>query len=243
MESLAGKVVLITGANRGLGKGIARALADVGAKLTIAARDSEQLEQTAIELRSGGGEVFAHPVDVAEESQVETLFAHHMEHYSRLDILINNAGAFDGGLFHQLTTEAWDNVMNVNLRGPFLCGRAAFRIMLEQNGGRILNIGSISGQRPRRGSAPYTTSKFGMEGLTQSMALDGRKHGIVVSCLHPGNILTERRAESTTAMDSEPMMTVDEVAEVALTMVSMPPHINMLSSIVLPVQQKYLGRG
>ena len=133
--------------------------------------------------------------------------------------------------------------MAVNLRGPFLCTRAAFRIMKEQGGGRIINIGSISAQRVRPNSAPYSTSKFGITGLTHATALDGRDYGIVCSCLHPGNTLVERREESDAPTDDEPMMTVDELAQAAATMATLPLHVNMLEAIVLPVGQLYVGRG
>jgi NAD(P)-dependent dehydrogenase (short-subunit alcohol dehydrogenase family) len=243
MTKLSGKVALVTGANRGIGKGIARGLAKEGAKLTIAARDEKLLAEAARELQALGAEVLAVATDVTDEAQVERLFAASQERYGRLDVAVSNAGAFDGGRFDKLSSKAWDKVIAVNLRGPFLCGRAAFRIMKEQKGGRIINIGSISAQRAREGSAPYTTSKFGLWGMTQAMALDGRPHGIAVSCLHPGNVLTERRAGSSFESDKEPMMSVDELAEVCVLMASLPPHVNMLEAIVLPVEQLYLGRG
>ena len=243
MGKLQEKVVLVTGANRGIGKGIARAMAAEGAKVVIAARNEELLQAAAAELEATGTEVLAVPTDVTDEDQVEKLFSATMERFGRLDVAVSNAGAFDGGRFGKLTAKAWDKVIAVNLRGPFLCGRAAFRIMQQQGGGRIINIGSISAQRPREGSAPYTTSKFGLWGMTQAMALDGRPHNIAVSCLHPGNVLTERREQSTNKSYEEPMMTVDELAEVAVLMATLPPHVNMLEAIVLPVQQLYLGRG
>lgn len=243
MGRLDSKAVLITGGNRGIGKGIALAMAAEGARVTIAARDETLLGETAKELQALGAEVLAVPTDVTDESDVEKLFDAHQKRFERLDVLVSNAGAFDGGWFGDLKTADWDKVIAVNLRGPFLCGRAAFRIMKPQGGGRIINIGSISAQRARDGSAPYTTSKFGVWGLTQAMALDGRAHGIVVSCLHPGNVMTERRASSDKPSDQEPMMSTAELAEVAVLMASLPPHVNMLESIVLPVEQLYLGRG
>ena len=109
-----------------------------------------------------------------------------METFNRLDILVNNSGAFDGGPLDELSTEALDNVLSVNLRAPFLCTRAAMQIMKQQGGGRIINIGSISAQRVRPGAGPYCASKFGIWGLTQVTALEGRPHGIAASCLHHG---------------------------------------------------------
>ena len=108
-----------------------------------------------------------------------------MEHYHRLDILVNNAGAFSWGPFDQLPTETWDDVIAINLRGAFLCARAAFRIMKDQGGGRIINIGSISASRVHPRNAPYSCSKFALVGLTQTIALEGREHNINCGILHP----------------------------------------------------------
>ena len=166
-----------------------------------------------------------------------------MERFGRLDVLVNNAGAFDGGPIDELSVEKWDRVVAVNLRGPFLCSRAAFRIMKKQGGGRIINIASISAQRVRPRSAAYAATKHGLWGLTQVTALEGREHGIIASCLHPGNVVNEWRALGSRPEDREPMMEPDELAQAALLMAVLPPHVNMLEAIVLPVMQEYLGRG
>lgn len=242
MGKLDGKVVLVTGGSKGIGKGIARAMAAEGANLVLAARDHEVLQRTASELAARGVEVLAVPTDVTDEGQVEALFAQTTDRFGQLDVLVNNAGAFDGGPLDELSTEVWDKVIAVNLRGPFLCTRAAMRIMKKQGGGRIINIGSISAQRVRPNSAPYSTSKHGLWGLTQSTALDGRDHGIVASCLHPGNVMVERR-ETTRSEDDEPMMTTDDIAQAALLMATLPENVNMLEAIVLPAGQLYIGRG
>ena len=139
--------------------------------------------------------------------------------------------------------EAWNNVVGACLTGTFLCSRRAFGLMKDHGGGRILNIGSISAQRPREGSAPYAAAKFGVWGLTQATALDGRPFGIVASCLHPGNVRVERRQGSGDESEDEPMMSTETIAEAALVMLTLPPSVNMLEAIVLPVDQLYLGRG
>ncbi len=240
MGKLDGKVALITGGNKGIGKGIARGLAAEGATLVLAARGVEELNQTAEELREGGTTVLTVPTDVKDEAQIEALFERTMEVFNRLDILVNNSGAFDGGPLDELSTEALDNVLSVNLRAPFLCTRAAMRIMKQQGGGRIINIGSISAQRVRPQAGPYCASKFGIWGLTQVTALEGRPHGIVASCLHPG--ATQVRDVPDSAEEADRMQ-VDELAQAAVLMATLPPHVNMLEAIVLPVQQPYLGRG
>ena len=243
MGQLDGKVAIVTGGNRGIGKGIAKGLAAEGASLTIAARDAELLSETAEELRAIGTNVLAVPTDVTDEAQIMTLFEKAMAEYDRLDIMVNNAGAFDGGPIDELSTEAWDKVIGVNLRAPFLCSREAMRIMKEQGeGGRIINVGSISAHRVRPRSAPYSASKFGIWGLTQVIALEGRPHGITASCLQPGNTYVER-IQNRPHPPTEPMMDVDDLAQAAVLMATLPPNINMLEATVLPVGQLYIGRG
>jgi NAD(P)-dependent dehydrogenase (short-subunit alcohol dehydrogenase family) len=242
MGNLEGRVALVTGANKGIGKGIARGLATRGAALVLAARGVAELEAAAEEIRALGGPVAALPTDVTDEAQVESLFARAIEQFSRLDILVNNAGAFEGGPIDELSAQAWDQVIAVNLRGPFLCTRAAMRNMKRQRSGRIINIGSISAQRVRPHSAAYSASKHGIWGLTQVTALEGREHGITCCCLHPGNVLVERR-HTGRVEDAEPMILVQEIAEVAVLMATLPPHVAMLEAIVLPRDQLYVGRG
>lgn len=243
MGKLDDRVALVTGGNKGIGKGIARGLAAEGASLVLTARGEADLEQTAEELRADGREVLALRSDVTEEGEVSRLFGQVLEKFGRLDLLVNNAGAFDGGPLDELSVEAWDRVLAVNLRAPFLCTREAMRIMKRQGGGRIINIGSIAAQRVRPHSAPYSASKHGLWGLTQVTALEGRDFGITCGCLHPGNTLVERRIESGKEEDDEPMMTVDELAQAAVLMATLPAYINMLEAIVLPIGQLYLGRG
>jgi len=240
MGALSGKVAIVTGGGSGIGKGIAQIFAEEGCTVVIAGRQVERLQAAAQEMGKTGSVVLAVPPAVADEAQGKALFQQTMERFGRLDILVNSAGAFDGGPLENVTLQAWNNVMNANVTGPFLCMREAFPIMKKAGGGRIINIGSISAQRSRENSSPYTTSKFAIEGLTHSGALEGRDFGIAVSCLHPGNVLVERRAK---AKDPEPMMDVRNIARTALLMATLDPEINMLDAIVLPLAQKYIGRG
>ncbi len=246
MGQLDGKVAIVTGGGSGIGKGIAQAYAEEGCAVVIAGRNAERVSAVASALGATGATVVAIPTDVTDEGQVKALFAQTMERFGRLDIVVNSSGAFDGGPIDEISLEAWNNVIGANLTGPFLCIREAFPIMKAAGGGRIINIGSISAQRSRENMAPYTSSKFGVWGLTQSAALEGRPYGIAVSCLHPGNTLVERRAEGKEAgrrEDDEPMIAVEDMARVALLMATLPPEANMLEAIVLPVKQLYIGRG
>ncbi len=238
-----GQVALVTGASRGIGRAIALGLAREKACLALAARSADALSETARLCREqGAAAALAIPADISDEAQVEALFAQLARNFGRLDVLVNNAGAFDGGPLDQLSTEAWDRVLAVNLRGPFLCTRAALRLMKPARRGRIINIGSISAQRVRPHSAPYSASKHGLWGLTQVTALEGREYGVTCCCLHPGNVQVERRATDSPE-DQEPMIGPDELAEVAVLMAVQPPHVQFLEAIVMPRDQLYIGRG
>ncbi|MCH2320902.1 MAG: SDR family oxidoreductase [SAR202 cluster bacterium] len=243
MGQLEGKISIITGGGTGIGLGIARAFVKEGAKVVLAARNLPRLEEAANELQGLGGTVEVVPTDVTQEAEVQSLFSKTMDTFGRLDIQVNNSGAFDGGPIDEITLETWNKVIGVNLTGVFLCTREAMRIMKTQKGGRIINIGSISSRMPRMNSAPYTSSKHAVIGLTKSTALEGRPYGISAGALHPGNVEVEWRAKSTTSMDQESMMTPDDIAVAALAMAVLPPYVNMLDATVLPVEQLYVGRG
>ena len=242
MGKLEGKVCIITGASSGIGKEIAQYFSAEGAKLILAARRLDKLEELANDLNKVN-ETTIVKTDVSEEEDIINLFEITKQKYSQLDIVVNNAGIFDGGSIESLSLETWSKTMTVNLTGVFLCTREAFKIMKPQKNGRIINIGSISGQMPRMNSAPYTSSKHGLIGLTKSSALEGRAHGISVGCLNPGNVLTEWSDESKGSMPQEPMMDTTAIASAALTMAAMPPEVNMLDTTVLPIGQLYIGRG
>ena len=240
MGKLDGKVAVITGGGSGIGKAIAKAFADDGARVVIAARGLERLEEAAMEI---GGDVTAVQCDVRNEAQIESLFAKTEEVYGPVDILVNNAGLAAPGPNQELDLEAWNSVISVNLTGVFLCSKHALKRMIPRKSGRTLNIGSISGQKSRPHAAAYTTSKFGLDGLTRSMALDGREHGIAVSALHPGNVDTDIWRGMSQVLDVEGAVPLEDMGRAALSIVSMDDGVNVLSTIILPVSQPYVGRG
>ena len=243
MGRLEDKVTIVTGGSRGIGRAIARAFAREGARLAIASRNADKLQEVAAEIGSEGAAVMAVPADVTDEAQVVTLFERTVREFGRLDILVNNAGTTAMGPIDTLTLEQWHKVIGVNLTGAFLCSREAMKIMKPQQSGRIINFGSVSAQMPRKNSVPYSTSKAGIVGLTRATALEGRAFGVVASCLHPGNVASELTEDLDPSVQAEAMMTPDEVARSVVTMAAMPPDINMLEAIVLSVEMPYLGRG
>jgi NAD(P)-dependent dehydrogenase (short-subunit alcohol dehydrogenase family) len=243
MPQLDHRVAIVTGASTGIGLAIAKAFAAEGAKVVLAARSHERLQAAADAIQANGGEALAIPTDVAKENQVEVLFARALEAYGRLDILVNNAGVAAPDAVENLKLEDWQRVIDVNVTGAFLCAREAFRLMKPAGGGRIINIGSISAKVPRHKSAAYTTSKFALEGLTRSLALDGRAYGIAVSVLQPGNTDTPIWHGAEEKARKEGLMAAEEVARVAVLIASLPADVNLYESVVLPVTMPFLGRG
>ncbi len=243
MGVLDGKVAIVTGSNRGIGRGIARGFARAGASLALAARDAALLDDAAEEFRGLGAQVAVIPTDVTDEDAVNRLVDQTLARFGTLDLLVNNAGIAQHSPLVDMALADWQRTLDVNLTGPFLCARAALRVMVAAGRGRIINVASISSQRVRPGSASYSASKFGLWGLTQVIALEGRAHGVSCSCLNPGNTWVERRTGTQRREDEEPMMTVDELAAAAVTMAAMPDHVNMLEATVLPVGQSFIGRG
>jgi NAD(P)-dependent dehydrogenase (short-subunit alcohol dehydrogenase family) len=243
MGQLDGKIALVTGSSRSMGKAIAIALAKEGASLVLAARNAEGLNATAKAIKTLGREVEVVPTDVKIEAQIDNLFKKVIKRFGRLDILVNNSGVFNGGPIDKISTEDWDAVIATNLRAPFLCTRAAFAIMKKQGGGRIINIGSISASRVRQGNAPYSSAKFGLVGLTHTTALEGREFNITCGILHPGNVERDNAPKQGAGWAKEPKMSQEEIAAAAVFMACQPPHVNVLEIIQLPKDQLYLGRG
>ncbi len=243
MDRLKGKVALVTGAARGIGKAIAFGLADEGADLVIADKDVAGMEAVSRAILDKGVRVEAVPTDVTVESQIEALFARTMERFGRLDILVNNAGVFGAAPIDQMTTETWDRVIAVDLRAPFICTRAAFRIMKKQGEGRIINVSSISAFRVRPNNAAYSAAKAGLIGLTHTTALEGRKLGINCGCVFPGEVEHEGFGPPPPGVQREPAMTTAETAAAVVYMACQPNHVNVLELVQLPREQLYVGRG
>ncbi len=243
MPQLTGKAAIVTGGSKGIGKAIARAFLDAGADVIIAARNQSDLHAATGELAAGGGRIESIRADVSREVDVKRIFARASDLFGRVDILVNNAGFGVVAPLREMDTAVWESVIATNLTGTFLCTREALKLMIPRRSGRIINIGSISSQRVRPNSAPYAASKFGLVGLTHSTALEGREYGISCGILHPGNVRVERRTRGERPRDVEPMMEPEELAQAALAMASLPDHVNMLETTVLPVGQLFIGRG
>lgn len=193
--ALAGRVALVTGAGRGgrgIGRGIAVALASAGADIVITARTNiADAEAVAAECTALGVRAMAVVADISDESSVEALFKTALDSFGRVDVLVNNAGITRDTLLLRMSTEQWDSVIDANLKGAFLCSRAASKIMLRQKSGRIVNIASVNGLRGSAGQTNYSASKAGLIGFSRSLAKELASRGITVNVVAPGFIDTQ----------------------------------------------------
>ncbi|MCH2667837.1 MAG: SDR family oxidoreductase [Deinococcales bacterium] len=246
------KVAIVTGAGSGIGRATAVALMEVGYSVTLAGRRRDALEATSASAPIGAS-VLIVPTDVRDIHSVQALFRKTIEAFGRLDLLFNNAGVGAPPVpIDELTLEQWQTVVDINLTGPFLCTQEAFRIMKDQEpqGGRIINNGSISAHVPRPNSAPYTSTKHAITGLTRSTSLDGRQYDIACGQIDIGNAkseMTERMsagvAQADGAVRAEPVMDVDNVANTIVHMASLPLNANVQFVTVMATTMPYIGRG
>lgn len=246
------KVAIVTGAGTGIGKSAALALLKEGYQVVLAGRRAEPLQQVA-QASGAGDRVLAVSTDVSDPTSVTQLFAKTKDKYGRLDLLFNNAGISAGGPIEDLTYDQWKSVVDINLTGPFLCTQAAVRMMKSQDpmGGRIINNGSISAHAPRPNSAPYTSTKHAITGLTKSTSLDGRKYNIVCSQIDIGNAATELIApraklglpQADGSLAVEPLMDVEHVGQAIVYMASLPLETNVQFMTIMATKMPFVGRG
>jgi NAD(P)-dependent dehydrogenase (short-subunit alcohol dehydrogenase family) len=246
-------VALITGAGSGVGRATSIAFLNAGWKVVLAGRRPDALAATIAQAGDKGDMALAVPTDVGDPKSVRALFDAAVARFGRLDFLFNNAGTGAPPVpLEDLTYEQWMTVVNANLTGTFLCMQQAFRVMKDQSprGGRIVNNGSISAYAPRPNSAPYTSTKHAVSGLTRSGALDGRKYDIAVGQIDIGNAvteMTERMVKGVIQPDGsmrvEPRMDVDHVAQSVLHMAGLPLESNVLFMTVMATKMPFVGRG
>ncbi len=238
MQDLTGRVAVVTGASAGIGAGIARALAAAGMTVVAVARRAERLEALAEEDRR----IRAMAADVAQESAVVGLFDRVMAECGRLDLLVNNAGIAHHTPTDEMTFAHWNEVIAINVSAAFLCAREAIRRMKPAGGGRIVNIGSISAKVPRPDAIAYNASKFAIEGMTRSLALDGRAHGITATIIHPGATRSELVPGVTDRLEHD-CLDPAQIGELVVYAARLPPELALYEATVIPVQVPFLGRG
>jgi 3-oxoacyl-[acyl-carrier protein] reductase len=235
MKPLEGKVAVVTGASRGIGLAIARALGRMGAKLAICARDAGRLEGAAAELRREGGTVLAVPADVSRAADVAALVEKSEETLGPIEILVNNAGTGYFGPTHEATEANWDTVLDTNLKSVFLLSKAVARGMIERRGGHIINIASLAGKNAFPGGGIYCASKWGLLGLTECMAEDLRAYGIRVSAICPGSVHTEFSPHA--GKDPRKMLQPEDIAHAVETIVTQAPQSFISEVIIRPTQK------
>jgi 3-oxoacyl-[acyl-carrier protein] reductase len=235
-QPLAGQVAVVTGAGRGIGAAIASRLAALGATAVLCGRTQSSLDATARSILDAGGKVEVIPCDVTVLHQLEYTAARVDTTYGRLDILVNNAGVarFSEPL-HNLLPEDWDRILNTNLRGVYFAIHAFAPLMIRAYGGHIINISSLAGKNPLRDGAAYAASKWGLNGLTYSVAEELRGHNIRVSVVCPGSVETELGPH--TGKDPSKMLQPDDVAHAVAALVTQAPRSFMSEILLRPTQK------
>jgi NAD(P)-dependent dehydrogenase (short-subunit alcohol dehydrogenase family) len=247
------KIAIVTGAGSGIGRASALALLKAGYSVVLAGRRQDALDESIAHAGDAGSRAMAVATDVADPASVKNLFDRTKERFGRLDVVFNNAGTGAPAVpLEDLPFEQWKKVVDANLTGSFLCTQAAIRIMKDQDprGGRIINNGSISAHAPRPNSAPYTSTKHAITGLTKSTSLDGRKYDIACSQIDIGNALTPMAARMANGVPQangeiapEPLMDVQHVADAIVHIANLPLDVNVQFMTIMATKMPFVGRG
>jgi len=233
-QNLHGQVAIVTGAGSGIGRAVALALAQAGVNVALAARTTTTLDIVANEITKSGGQALAVPTDVGNESQVEALVMKTTSAFGHIDILVTSAGGAVFGPLVDSRTEDWDMMININLRGTYLCCKHVVRAMLPRERGHILNVLSIASTHILPGSTGYTASKMGALGLTKVIAAEVRSSGIKVTAVIPGAVDTPLWDNSGSTLDRNKMLSVRDVADAMLSVITQPPGIHTDEIVLMP---------
>lgn len=248
--SLEAKTAIVTGASRGIGRVCALALADAGADVVLASRSLEDLKKTAVEVEAKGSKALPIAVDLLSESDIENMVRQTVDHFGKVDILVNNAGTGKISLMENLETADWNRVIDTNLKGVFLCCKAAVQEMKRRKYGRIINMASLGGIRGSRNMSVYNASKGGIMRLSESLALEVVSYNITVNCICPGMILTDmnrpffEKGKGRQEMLGYPMKRpgkVDEIAGAVIYLASDASSYVTASAIIIDGAQRWKG--
>jgi 3-oxoacyl-[acyl-carrier protein] reductase len=241
-RALEGQVALITGASHGLGLAIAHALAREGASIGAMARAGATLEAAVAALNSSGAKTRAVPADVTSPAEVERAVRDVIEAMGRIDILVLNAGTWQGALIHETSEELWDRLLDLNLKGAFLALHAALPWMIEHKHGTIVGIDSLGGWVGQPGSAAYAASKWGLRGLLESAALELKPHRIRVSIVSPHNMNSAGRQIAADSPDRDQNLEPAEVASLVAWICAAPDHVSVGNATIWPLAAGIRGR-
>jgi NAD(P)-dependent dehydrogenase (short-subunit alcohol dehydrogenase family) len=233
--NLEGQVALITGGSRGLGLAIARALANEGAAIALLARPSGELESAREALAATGARVLAVPADVSSAAEAEGAVRHVIEAWGRLDVLVLNAGTWQGAPIQDTSEELWDRLLDLNLKGAFLALRAATPWMIERKRGTVIGIASLGAWVGQPGSAAYAASKWGFRGLLESAALELKPHRIRVSIVSPHNINSAGRAIEPDSKERDQNLEPAEIASLVAWICGAPDHVSVGNVTIWPL--------
>jgi 3-oxoacyl-[acyl-carrier protein] reductase len=220
-DTPAGKIALVTGAGRGIGRAISLALGTAGAHVIVAARTRPEIEAVAREIGQTGGVASIWPVDLSSEAGIGTLFDFIREKFGRLDVLVNNAGIGLFGPIVEFAAADLDRLYTINVRGTFLCCQQALKLMIPQAGGYIINIASVVGFKGYPGQAGYGISKHGVIGLTKSLAVEAQPYGIRVSVVSPGGVNTDMIGEARPDLDRSVLLQPEDIAQTVMFLLSL----------------------
>jgi 3-oxoacyl-[acyl-carrier protein] reductase len=235
MAELTGQIAIVTGAGRGIGEAVSKRLAALGARVLLIARDAGRLDEVKRQIEEAGGLAESASVDLLQKRAISALAEFVKERYGRCDILVNNAGiGVLGKPLHETTPETWDAMMATNLRGPYLMIRAFAPMMIAAGHGHIINISSLAGHNPLKNGAAYAASKWGLNGLTYSVAEELRDYGVRVSVVAPGSVNT---AFGGSGEDESWKIQPDDVAKVVETLVTQSPQ-SFISEVLLRPARK-----
>ncbi len=215
------RVAIITGASKGIGRSISIFLAKQGVKIVLAARTRDKLKETQSMITSFNGTSIIVPTDISKENEIKKLFKIVKKEFGRLDILINNAALIVKGKLVEFSTRDYDKIMDINLKGVFLCCQQALKIMIPQKSGYIINIGSNDVYRNYPGDGAYTASKHGVVGITKTIANEFQEHGIHTALIHPGGVDTGMSLLSRPDLNRDILIPPDDIAKTVLFMLQL----------------------
>jgi NADP-dependent 3-hydroxy acid dehydrogenase YdfG len=233
-DALSGKVALVTGAGRGIGRAIALAFAEEGAAVALVARSRADLAGVAAEIRERGGRALAVPTDVTQDAAVESVMENVAGELGRLDVLVTSAGTAFFAPVADSKPGDWDAMLALNLRAVMVCCRAALPTMMRQRSGTILNVASIAAKRALPGSAVYTATKMAVVGFSRVLAEELRAHGVRVGVLVPGAVDTPLWDSLGSSPPRDKMLRPEDVARAAVLMAALPPHASLEELTLLP---------